>query len=142
MTASYFATLGYAFPLALGVKVGAPERPVVALTGDGGFMYGLPELATAVQYGIAVVAVVFVDNAFGASRDDQRTRYGGRIVGTQLYNPSFAEVARAFGAEGVRVEPEKLEHALQEALESGKPTVIEVPIQTWTPPFQIEPRRS
>jgi acetolactate synthase-1/2/3 large subunit len=142
MTASYYATLGYAFPLSLGVKVGALERPVVALTGDGGFMYGLPELATAVQNGIAVVAVEFTDNAFGASHDDQRTRYRGRIVGTRLHNPSFAEVARVFGARGVRVEPENLGPALQEAVESGKPAVIEIPVPTWTPPFQIEPRRS
>jgi acetolactate synthase-1/2/3 large subunit len=142
MTASYYATLGYAFPLALGVKVGSPQRPVVALTGDGGFMYGLPELATAVQHGIAVVAVVFVDNAFGASRDDQRSRYGGRVVGTELRNPSFAEVARVFGAEGVRVEPENLGPALGNAVEAGKPALIEIPTPTWTPPFQIEPRRS
>jgi len=142
MTSSYYATLGYAFPLSLGAKVGAPRRPVIALTGDGGFMYGLPELATAVQHGIAVVVVVFVDNAFGASKDDQRTRYRGRVVGTELHNPNFAEVARVFGAEGVRVEPENLGHALENAVEAGKPALIEIPTPTWTPPFQIEPPRS
>ena len=142
ITASYFATLGYGFPLALGVKVGAPERPVVALVGDGGFMYALPDLATAVKYGIAVVTVVFVDNAFGASKDDQRTRFGGRMVGTDLHNPSFTEVARVFGARGMRVEPERLDAALQETVELKGPTVIEVPIPTWTPPFQISPRLS
>ena len=57
-------------------------------------MYALPELATAVQYGINVVAVVFVDGALGASNNDQRTRFQGRVVGTELRNPSFAEVAR------------------------------------------------
>ena len=140
ITSSYFATLGYSFPVSLGAKVGAPDRPVVALTGDGGFMYALPELATAVQYGIAVVVVVFVDNAFGASKNDQRTRYQGRVVGTEIHNPSFAEVANVFGARGVRVEPERLDVALQEALDAGKPTVLEVPIPTWVPPFQIAPR--
>jgi len=138
---SYFATLGYSFPLALGAKVGAPDRPVVSLTGDGGFMYALPELATAVQYGINVVAVVFVDGALGASKNDQRTRFKGRMVGTELHNPSFAEVARVFGARGVRVEPERLDIALQEALEAKAPTVIEVPVPTWAPPFQITPRQ-
>jgi acetolactate synthase-1/2/3 large subunit len=142
LTSSYFATLGFSFPVALGAKVAAPERPVVALTGDGGFMYALPELATAVQYGLGVVVVVFVDNAFGASMNDQRTRYKGRVVGTQLHNPSFAEVARAFGARGLTVPPERLDTALQEALTAGEPTVLEVPIPTRVPPFQVPPRTS
>jgi acetolactate synthase-1/2/3 large subunit len=142
ITSSYFATLGYGFPVALGAKVAAPERPVVALTGDGGFMYALPDLATAVQYGIGVVVVVFVDNALGASKNDQMTRYQGRVVGTELHNPSFAEVARVFGAHGIRVEPEGLDEALREALVEDRPTVIEVPIPTWVPPFQVYPRTS
>ena len=142
ITSSYFATLGYSFPLALGAKIGAPDRPVVSLTGDGGFMYALPELATAVQYGINVVVVVFVDGALGASNNDQRTRFQGRVVGTELRNPSFAEVARVFGARGVRTEPERLDIALQEALEAQAPTVIEVPVPTWAPPFQIAPRQA
>ncbi len=142
VTSSYFATLGYSFPVALGAKVGAPDRPVVSITGDGGFMYALPELATAVQYGIGVVAVVFVDNALGASNNDQRTRFKGRMVGTELHNPSFAEVARVFGANGVRTEPERLDRALEEALNTTGPTVIEVPIETWAPPFQVAPREA
>lgn len=140
ITSSYFATLGFSFPVALGAKVALPERPVVAITGDGGFMYALPELATAVHYNIGVVVVVFVDNAFGASNNDQRTRFQGREIGTALYNPSFAEVARVFGAQGIRTEPERLDQVLHEALASGKPTVIEVPVPTRVPPFQIQPR--
>jgi thiamine pyrophosphate-dependent acetolactate synthase large subunit-like protein len=64
------------------------------------------------------------------------------VVGTQLYNPSFADVANAFGARGMKVPPERLDEALQEALAAGKPTVIEVPIPTWVPPFQVVPRTS
>ena len=142
LTSSYFATLGFSFPVALGAKVALPERPVVSITGDGGFMYALPELATAVHYDIGVVVVVFVDNALGASKNDQRTRFKGREIGTTLHNPSFAEVARVFGAQGVRTDPERLDTALQEAIASGKPTVIEVPVPTWAPPFQIQPRTS
>ncbi|HEY5871397.1 MAG TPA: thiamine pyrophosphate-dependent enzyme [Candidatus Tectomicrobia bacterium] len=142
LTSSYFATLGFSFPVALGAKVALPERPVVSITGDGGFMYALPELATAVHYDIGVVVVVFVDNALGASKNDQRTRFQGREIGTTLHNPSFAEVARVFGAQGVRTDPERLDTALQEAIASGKPTVIEVPVPTWAPPFQIQPRTS
>jgi acetolactate synthase I/II/III large subunit len=138
--ASYFATLGFAFPTALGAKVGAPERPVVSLSGDGGFMYALPELATAVQYGINVVAVVFADGAFGASNNDQRTRYQGRVVGTNLRNPNFVQVAEAFGAKGIRTAPENLGRALEEALDARRPTLIEVPVPTLPPPFQIPPR--
>jgi acetolactate synthase I/II/III large subunit len=138
--ASYFATLGFAFPTALGAKVAAPNRQVISLSGDGGFMYALPELATAVQYGINLVAVVFVDGAFGASNNDQRTRYQGRIVGTNLHNPNFAQVAEAFGAKGLRAEPNKLATALQEAFDANRPTLIEVPVPTMAPPFQIPPR--
>jgi acetolactate synthase-1/2/3 large subunit len=138
--ASYFATLGFAFPTALGAKVGAPSRQVISLSGDGGFMYALPDLATAVQYGINVVAVVFADGAFGASHNDQRTRYHGRIVGTNLHNPNFVQVAEAFGAKGIRAEPDHLATALQEAFDANRPTLIEVPIPTLVPPFQIPPR--
>ncbi len=137
ITSSYFATLGYSFPLSLGARVGVQNSAVVTLTGDGGFMYGLPELATAVQYNIGVVVIVFVDSAFGASKNDQQRRYQGRIIGTELKNPSFVDVARAFGVRGIRAEPERLDKALQDALEVHEPVVIEVPIRTWIPPFQI-----
>ncbi|HSF33375.1 MAG TPA: thiamine pyrophosphate-dependent enzyme [Candidatus Tectomicrobia bacterium] len=138
--ASYFATLGFAFPTALGAKVAAPDRQVVSLSGDGGFMYALSELATAVQYGINVVALVFADGAFGASNNDQRTRFHGRIVGTNIHNPNFVQVAEAFGARGIRAEPDKLAPALREAFDAGRPTLIEVPVPTMVPPFQIPPR--
>ena len=140
LTASYFATLGFAFPTALGAKVAAPDRQVISLSGDGGFMYALPELATAVQYGINVVALVFVDGAFGASNNDQRTRYQGRIVGTNVHNPNFVQVAEAFGAKGIKAEPDRLADALQEAFDADRPTLIEVPVPTMVPPFQIPPR--
>ena len=138
-SASYFATLGFAFPFALGAKVAAPDRPVVCLIGDGGFMYALPELATAVQYGINVITVVFVNNAFGASYTDQETRFQKRIIGTELYNPSFAQVADVFGARGINTDAEHLGEAVQEALRETQPTVIEVPIPTLLPPFQLPP---
>jgi acetolactate synthase I/II/III large subunit len=140
LSASYFATLGFAFPTALGAKVGVPNRPVVSLSGDGGFMYALPDLATAVQYGISVVAIVFADGAFGASMNDQRTRYRGRVVGTEFRNPNFVQVAEAFGAKGIKAEPDQIGRALQEALNANRPTLIEVPIPTLAPPFQIPPR--
>lgn len=141
LTASYYATLGFEYATALGAKVAAPDRPVITLVGDGGFMYGLAELATAVQYGIKVVAIVFVDGAFGASKADQQGRFRGRVIGTEFHNPDFALVAEAFGAKGIKTEPEHVGKALREALVAEGPVVIEVPIPTLVPPFQIPPRQ-
>ena len=140
LNTSYFATLGYAFPTGLGAKVGNPDRQVVVVTGDGGFMYGLPDLATAVQEGINTVTVVFNDGALGASLRDQQVRYRGRVIGTQMQNPDFAATAQAFGAEGVRLEHhDQLGTALRDALRLKKPVIIDCPIESWTPPFQIAP---
>jgi len=140
ITSGYFATLGYAFPTALGAKVGNPHRQVVATSGDGGFMYAASELATAVQEGINVVTLVFNNGAFGASYSDQERRFGGRIIGTRLHNPDFARLAEAYGALGVKLSGhEELSDALRSALRAQRPVVIEVPIPNLVPPFQIAP---
>jgi acetolactate synthase-1/2/3 large subunit len=140
ITSGYFATLGYAFPTALGAKVGNPHRQVVATSGDGGFMYAASELATAVQEGINVVTLVFNNGAFGASYSDQQRRFGGRIIGTRLHNPDFARLAEAYGAVGVKLSShEELGDALRSALRAQRPVVIEVPIPNLAPPFQIAP---
>ncbi len=137
---SYFATLGFAFPTALGAKVGNPDRQVVAICGDGGFMYALPDIATAVQEGINAVAIVFNDRALGATLRDQQVRYKGRVIGTQIHNPDFAAVAHAFGARGIKLDDSsQLESALPEAFAANQPVIMEVPIESWTPPFQIRP---
>ncbi len=141
LTSSYFATLGYAFPTALGAKVGNPGRQVVATTGDGGFGYASSELATAVQEGINVVTLVFNNEMLGASHNDQQQRFGGRVIGTRLHNPNFAQLAEAYGAVGVRLDSHKgLGDALRDALKADLPVVIEVPIPNLAPPFQIAPR--
>ncbi|MBM4330723.1 MAG: thiamine pyrophosphate-binding protein [Deltaproteobacteria bacterium] len=137
ITSSYFATLGYSFPTALGAKLVAPDRQVVCVVGDGGFMYALPELATAVRYGINLITIVFNDQAFGSTKSDQQVNFQGRIIGTELNNPDFARVAEVFGAKGMKAEPENLGKALREALDAKKPTVIEVPLPTLIAPFQI-----
>ncbi len=100
----YQGTLGFGFPTALGAKVGNPDRPVLAICGDGGFMYNVQELATAVQHRINVIAVVFNDQAYGNVRRTQRLDFDGRIIATDLRNPDFVKLAAAFGAEGRRVE--------------------------------------
>ena len=137
ITSSYFATLGYSFPTALGAKLAAPDRQVVCVVGDGGFLYACAELATAVRYGINLVTVVFNDQAFGSTKSDQVVNFEGRIVGTEVTNPDFAGLAEVFGAKGLKAGPEQLGKALQEALNSKQPVVIEVAVPTMIAPFQM-----
>ena len=140
LTSSYFATLGYAFPTALGAKVGNPDRQVVSVIGDGGFMYASSELSTAVQEGINTVTLVFNNGLLGASRADQMNRFRGRAIGTELLNPDFAKLAEAYGALGMKVaDHRELGPALRDALKSERPALIEVPIPNLRPPFQTPP---
>ncbi|RLB88643.1 MAG: hypothetical protein DRH26_13170, partial [Deltaproteobacteria bacterium] len=145
LNTGYFATLGYSFPTALGAKVGNPNKNVVVTCGDGGFMYCLTDLATAVQEKINIVVIVFVNNAYGASLHDQHVRFESRVFGTQLQNPNFANIAREFGAEGIKLSsPDELKNVLRTALEPGRdvPTVIEVPLPVMLAPFQETPKIS
>lgn len=140
LTSSYFGNLGFAFPTALGAKVAQPHKAVVALSGDGGFLFNSQELATAVQYGINVVVVVFNDNAYGNSLRDQRLNFRGRLIGTELHNPDFVQLARAYGANGIYVQDKNdLEPALREAIGSGQPTLIEVPVGPMPSPWELPP---
>ena len=120
----------------------APGKQVVSISGDGGFTYALSELATAVKFGINVVALVFVDDAFGASIVDQQRRFGGRIIGTELHNPDFARLAETFGANGIKARREEVGQALAAALASNRPTVIEVPLPVLPSPARIPARTS
>jgi acetolactate synthase-1/2/3 large subunit len=125
----YQGTLGFGFNAALGVKAAHPDRPVVSISGDGGFMFGVQELATAAQYGLGVVAVVFDNSAFGNVRRDQLSSYGGRLIGSELRNPDFVRLAESFGIAGCRVErPEVLRATLERLLEKDSPALIHVPV--------------
>lgn len=127
VTCGYQDNLGFGFNTALGVKVAHPDKAVVSISGDGGFLFGVQELATAVQYGINVVAIVFNNGSFGNVRRDQTERYGGRFIGAELHNPDFVRLAESFGALGLRVgSPAELRLALSRALDAARPTVIEV----------------
>ncbi|TQK02693.1 thiamine pyrophosphate-binding protein [Herbaspirillum sp. SJZ107] len=92
--------MGYAVPSAVGAKIVAPERTVVAFAGDGEFMMTGQELATAVQYGAGVILIVFNNGMFGTIRMHQERTYPGRVSGTQLHNPDFAALAQAYGGQG------------------------------------------
>jgi acetolactate synthase-1/2/3 large subunit len=128
LNSSYSGNLGFAFPTALGAKVAHPERAVVALVGDGGFLYNAQELATAVQYGINVVVVVFTDNAFGNVARDLDEAWGGKFA-SELYNPDFVKFAESFGVVGLRTkEPADVGNLVREAIEMDRPVLIEVPV--------------
>ncbi len=130
VTAGCQGTLGSGFPSALGVKAAFPDRAVVSITGDGGFMFAVQELATAVQYGINLVTVVFNNNAYGNVRRDQIQGFEGRVIGSDLVNPDFVKLAEAFGVEAHRVStPDALKGALAAAFAADAPVLIEVPVE-------------
>ncbi len=119
--------LGYAYPAAIGAKIGRPDKPVVCFSGDGGFLMGMAELATAVKYGIHLVGVVVNDSALTAIKGSQQKNYHGRVIDTDLVNPNFAEMARSFGALGKRVgNLSDFKGVLEESLAAQRPVVIEV----------------
>ncbi len=128
LTCSYSGNLGFAYPVALGAKVACPDKPVLALCGDGGFMFNSQEMATAVLQGINVVAVVFNDRAFGNVLRDLEGTYGGD-VGTRLHNPDFMKLADAYGVAGLRAEkPTDIGPLVAEALDMDRPALVEVPV--------------
>lgn len=130
VTPGYQGTLGFGFPTAIGVKAACPDRAVVAITGDGGFMFGMPELATAVQHGIGLVTVLFNNHAFGNVRRDQQNNFEGRLLGADLDNPDFVKLVEACGADARRVHtPEALRPVLAKAIEADRPAVIEVVVE-------------
>ena len=133
----YQGTLGYGFPTALGVKVAHPHRAVLCITGDGGFGFGLAELATARKHGIGLVTVVFSDNAYGNVRRTQVEQFDSRVLGSDLVNPDFVGLAESFGVRGVRATtPAELEALLRETLSGGsEPVVVEVPVGPMPNPF-------
>lgn len=131
ITSGYQGTLGSGFPTALGAKVANPDKPVVAICGDGGFMFAVQELATAVQFKIGVVTLVFNNNAYGNVRRDQRVRFEGRVVASDLVNPDFVKLAESFGVGAARVtSPDHFRPALEKALADGGPYLISVEVPT------------
>ena len=122
-------SLGFAFPVALGAKLGRPEAPVLAIHGDGGFLMNAQELETAVRHGINAVTLVLNNNCWGSEKAYQKHFYNARYVGADIGNPRYDRFAELFGARGFHVEhPDQIGDALRAALGCGKPAVVEVPI--------------
>lgn len=130
----YSFNLGFAFPTALGAKVAAPDRPVVCVSGDGGFMFNSSELSTAVNYDINATTIVFRDDAYGNVARDMEDFFDGTYE-TDLHNPDLVKFAESFGAVGMRTDdPMDLETLLPTALAHDAPVIIDVPVRHMTLP--------
>ena len=136
LSSGYQGTLGAGFPTALGAQVACPDRAVLSINGDGGFMFNAQELSTAVQQGLGVVAVVFEDGAYGNVKRMQEDLYGGRVIASELHNPDFVKLAESFGAAAVRVDtPGALRDAVAAAWGQRVPTVVSVSVGRFPDPF-------
>lgn len=134
VTASEMGTLGFGFATAIGVAVGNPGRRVIQISGDGGFMFTMQELSTAVQFRIPLTTIIFNDNCFGNVQRQQDERFEGRRLCSDLHNPDFVGLAGVFGARGLRAEsPDALAAALDQAAREDGPVLIEVPVRERMP---------
>jgi acetolactate synthase-1/2/3 large subunit len=131
------AVLGYAVPAAIGAQIANPGKAVLAAMGDGGFMFSVNELATAVKYRLPVVFLVVNDNRYGAIKWLQERMFEGRWGETDLANPDFVKLAEAFGARGVRVKGlDDLGDALRAGFAAGGPTLVELTMVI-DPPWNV-----
>ncbi len=122
-------SMGYGVPSAIAAKLAKPDSVVVSFSGDGCYMMNGQELATAVHYRLNVIFLVINNGRYGTIRMHQERHYPGRISATQLQNPNFAALARAYGAFGTTVtETHQFEDAFEQALDAGKPALIELQI--------------
>ncbi len=134
----YQGTLGWGYAAALGVKLARPGKPVLAISGDGGFLFNAQEMATAVQHKIGVVTLVFNDGAYGNVKRMQKELYGNRVIASELHNPDFVKLAEAFGAQGLRAAtPEELRGAIQTGFATGGPTLIDIPVGEMPDPWKF-----
>ena len=138
LSPGYQDNLGWGYATALGVQHARPDVPVLSINGDGGFLYTGNELATAIRHRIPLVAVVFVDGAFGNVRRIQQEQFGNRLIASDLANPDFVKYAESFGAAGRRARgPDELRVALRESFARREPTLIEVPVGSLPSPWEF-----
>ncbi|MBK4734352.1 thiamine pyrophosphate-binding protein [Noviherbaspirillum pedocola] len=129
--------MGYGFPAAIAAKLRVPERTVVCFAGDGCFLMYPQELATAMQFGAAIVVIVVNNGMYGTIRMHQERRFPGRVSATAIRNPDFVTLAQAFGAHAERVDAdEDFPEAFERACGAGRPALIELRVDTQ----QITPR--
>ena len=137
-----FSNMGFALPVAIGARVGCPDRKVLGLSGDGSFLFSLQELHTAVCEGVPIVMLVCTDGAYGSIKFHQRRRFEGRYMAADFPAPDFVKLPESFGARGVRLHgTDGLAGALGEGLAADHPTVIElwgIPLAESSPFRHIE----
>jgi acetolactate synthase-1/2/3 large subunit len=138
ISSGYQGTLGWGVATAIGAKAARMDTPLVAISGDGGFMFNVQELATAVQHNIPVVIILTNDNAYGNVRRTQVEVFGNRVIASDLKNPDFTKLAESFGVMGLRATtPGELRAQLRKALAAGVPALIEVPVGPMPSPWGI-----
>jgi len=138
LSPGYQDNLGWGYATALGAQHARLDVPVLSINGDGGFLYTRNELATAMRHRIPLVALVFVDGAFGNVRRIQQEQFGNRLIACDLANPDFVKYAESFGAAGRRASgPDELRLALREAFARREPTLIEVPVPAMPSPWEF-----
>ena len=138
ISGGYQDNLGWAYGTALGVQAALPDRAVVCIAGDGGFMYQASELATAMRHNLPLVVVVFDDGAFGNVRRIQAEQFGNRLIASDLVNPDFVRFAESFGMAAHRARTaDELEAALRTALAARAPALIHVPVGEMPSPWDM-----
>ena len=138
LSPGYQDNLGWGYATALGAQHACAQVPVLSINGDGGFLYTGNEIATAMRHRIPLVAVVFVDGAFGNVRRIQQEQFGNRVIASDLANPDFVKYAESFGASGRRARsPAELGAALKASFAAREPTLIEVPVGPLPSPWEF-----
>ncbi|MFK8050556.1 MAG: thiamine pyrophosphate-dependent enzyme [Halioglobus sp.] len=144
ISAGYQGTLGYGYATALGVMAGNMDKRVIQVSGDGGIMFNIQELSTAVQYQLPLVTIIFNDNRYTNVQRQQKEWFDGRVICSDLHNPDFVKLAESFGAAGFAAnDPESLRTAIQAAFEQTGPAIIEVTVEEFFPapwPFLMMPQ--
>jgi acetolactate synthase-1/2/3 large subunit len=144
ISAGYQGTLGYGYATALGVMAGNMDKRVIQVSGDGGIMFNIQELSTAVQYQLPLVTIIFNDNRYTNVQRQQKEWFDGRVICSDLHNPDFVKLAESFGAAGFAAhDPESLRTAIRQAFEEKGPSIIEVKVEEFFPapwPFLMMPQ--
>ena len=144
ISAGYQGTLGYGYATALGVMAGNMDKKVIQISGDGGIMFNIQELSTAVQYQLPLVTIIFNDNRYTNVQRQQKEWFDGRVICSDLRNPDFVKLAESFGAAGFAADdPESLRTAIRQAFEEQGPSIIEVKVEEFFPapwPFLMMPQ--
>ncbi len=134
ISSGYQGTLGFGYPTALGVVAGNPGKRVVQISGDGGILYNMQEIATAVQHQLPLVTIIFNDNRYTNVQRQQVEWFDGRVIASDLHNPDFVRLAQSFGAAGFRAEdPSSLQRAVKLAFNEPGPSIIEVRVDEFFP---------